>query len=71
MEKMVQGFVIPQEFLVNGKTLIFKNKQTLNREQAYHAVAHIEEARRDLSRHINTNYTIKNLILKLIQEEPT
>jgi len=50
---------------------IQKLSRLLNREQAYRAVAHIEEARRDLNRHINTNYTIKNLILKLIQEEPT
>ncbi|MGI6733689.1 MAG: hypothetical protein ACOX4J_10035 [Anaerovoracaceae bacterium] len=50
---------------------IQKLSKLLHREKAYRAVALIEEARRDLNRHINTNYTIKNMVLKLIQEEPT
>jgi DNA polymerase-3 subunit delta' len=52
-------------------THIRKLSRLLRAEKAYGAINLIEEARRDLSRHINTNYTIKNMVLKLIQEEPT
>ncbi len=35
-------------------------------EGAHEAIALIEEARRDISRHINTNHTIKNMVLKML-----
>ncbi len=43
-----------------------KLSRLVTAERAYGAIALIEEARRDISRHINTNHTIKNMVLKMI-----
>lgn len=43
-----------------------KLSRLVTAEKVYGAIALIEEARRDISRHINTNHTIKNMVLKMI-----
>lgn len=54
---------------VNGKEKEASSNDRIswnNNEQIYRAVFGIEEARRQLDRHVNTGYVVKSMILKLL-----